>query len=80
MIRFVTNNLQILDLVVRVALFDKKLKSEILAHHVIASLTGIIGLNLNNWVATMQDRASTTKATLNKIREECVHAKPMGLE
>lgn len=65
MIRVVTRQYHIYQLVVKVSIFEKNLKHEELANHLLTTLQLRLGLDLKDWVASMQDRAATNKAALN---------------
>ena len=75
-IRFVTFENEIVEVLVRLALFDKKLNAENLAGHLLETIMLRLGLKLENWTTTQQDRASTNKSAITKIKERHEHAKP----
>ena len=75
-IRFVTKDWNIIEILVRCGLYGKKLKSDELKSHVIDTTTNRVGLQLKNWMSTHQDRAKTNHAAHNKIYEDQADAKP----
>ena len=79
MVRFVTNKLDIVELVARVGLFEKKLDSDNLANHILKCLNIRLSLPLCNWVSTQLDRANTNKAALRKIKGLYKDASPKDM-
>ena len=68
-LRIVTKKFQILELVVRLALFKNKLNSDELAEHVLQTIQVRLGLEISEWMSVQLDRASTNKAAIRKIKE-----------
>ena len=75
-IRFVTYKFDIVELLVKVSCFKKKLNAENIANHLIQTITGDLGLHVKNWVTSQQDRASTNLCALRKIRDTVADANP----
>ena len=75
-IRIVTLDYQIIQLLVKVGLFQGTLNGDAVANHLLATLTGTLGLNLKDWLVTMQDRARTNGSALRKICDLTLHATP----
>ena len=75
-LRMVTKDYRIIQVVVRVALFDKSLDANALCHNILSCISYRLGLDLKDWVASMQDRASTNSCALRLICERTQDAKP----
>ena len=75
-IRIVTKHLQILELVVRIALFKEKIYANELSNHILKTISVTMGLCLKDWVAVQLDRTSTNKAAITRIKSIYVDAKP----
>ena len=75
-IRVVTYKFEIVELLVKVSCFKKKLNSNNIANHLIQTITGNLELDVRNWVSSQQDRASTNSSALRKIRETIAGANP----
>lgn len=69
MIRFVTCDGEIVDLLVRVALFKNHLKGKQLARHIYDCVIKRLGLELKELRTAMCDRANTNKSALNLLRK-----------
>ena len=76
MIRCVTKNWEVIELLVRCSLFKNKLNSETLANHILDTIVNRVGLELKNWLCTQQDRAQTNKSCLRLISKSCSDAQP----
>ena len=66
-IRVVTKEFKILELLVRCNLFKKKLDGIKLANHIVSTITSRLGKELKEWISSQQDRAATNKAAVNYI-------------
>ena len=75
-IHFVTKEYHVVELLVKCSLFEKKLDSEKLGNHVVDTIVNRLGLELKNWLACQQDRASTNKCCLRLISEKFKDASP----
>ena len=64
---------QLLELLVRVELFQGSLKSDAIANHVIQALRVRCEIDPDNWMANMMDRASTNLCAMNRIRERTAY-------
>ena len=64
-IRVVTRDYNIVELPVKCNLFKNKLNSKLLASHILKTIR--LKKDINDWVATQQDRASTNKGALKEI-------------
>ena len=69
-IRVVTHDYKILELLVKCNLFKHKLKGDHLANHIISTITERCGKDLKDWIGAQQDRASTNKAALDTIESK----------
>ena len=76
MLRLLTNNLNIVDLVVRIGLFDEKMNNETLSNHLIETIQGRLNLDVKNWITSMSDCASTNIATLKNLTDKMPHLSP----
>jgi hypothetical protein len=65
----VSKKYQIIELVVRIALFERKLNSDELANHVLQCINTRLMLPLCDWTSVQLDRASTNKSAIRKIKE-----------
>ena len=75
-LRMVTKDLKIVEVVARVALFQKKINSDALANHLLKTIQIRLGLPLDTWRSVQLDRASTNKSAIKKITSEFGTAKP----
>ena len=66
-IRVVTKDYHILELLVKCNLFKSKLNSVQLANHIVKTITQRLDKELKDWIAAQQDRASTNKGALKHI-------------
>ena len=76
MLRVVTRNLQIVELVVRIALFRNKIDANELANHIIKTINLTLGLHMTDWLSVQLDRASTNKAAVSRIKDKYTTSKP----
>ena len=60
----VTYNFEIVEFLSRVALFEKKLNADNLVGHFLETILMRLGLKLDNWIKTQQDRSSTNKLSI----------------
>ena len=74
-IRVVTKDYHILELLVKCNLFSKKLNDIELGSHIESTITNRYGKSLKDWVAAQQDRASTNKGPLRAIEEKVTDVK-----
>ena len=74
-IRVVTKDYHILELLVKCNLFKKKLDHEQLANHLVKAIVERLEKKLKDWIAAQQDRANTNKAALTVIEEKFDDAK-----
>lgn len=75
-LRFVTYEYEIVEVLVRVALFEKKLNGDNIASHLLETIMLRLGLRLEDWYTSQQDRASTNSAAIKKIKEMHKNATP----
>ena len=75
-IRVVTKKYEIMELLVKVACFQKKLNSNNIVNHIISTIQSDLLLHVENWRTSQQDRASTNTAALRKIKETILGANP----
>ena len=68
-IRVVTKDYKILELLVKCNLFKMKLNGIQLGNHIVSTITSELGKNVKDWLSSQQDRASTNKAVLRHIKE-----------
>ena len=68
-LRGVTHNLDIYELLISVKLFSKKLKGLNLANNLVQTFVGRFNLDLKDWLNSGQDRASTNKLAIKSIKE-----------
>ena len=66
-IRVVTRDYHIVELLVKCTLFRNKLNSKQLANHILSTIIERLKKDIKDWVAAQQDRASTNKADLKEI-------------
>ena len=74
-IRVVTMNFEILELLVKCNLFKQKLKGVELANHIVSTITERCAKDLKDWSCAQQDRASTNKNALKQIESEFANVK-----
>ena len=74
-IRVVTKDYHVLELLVQCNLFDKKLNGSELGNHIIKTIIDRCGKELKDLIAAQQDRASTNKGALNTIEEKIANVK-----
>ena len=75
-VRIVSKDWDVIELLVRCGLYAKKLDANELKSHLIDTITNRVGLELKHWLSTHQDRAKTNKAALKKVWDEETDAKP----
>ena len=75
-LRVVTKDLQIVEIVVRLALFEKKINSDALANHILKTIRVRLNLEVDNWMAVQLDRASTNKAAVRKLMATNLNINP----
>ena len=75
-IRCVTKNWEVIELLVRCSLFKNKLNSETLANHILDTIVNRVDLKLKNWLCTQQGRAQINKSCLRLILKSCSDAQP----
>lgn len=75
-VRVVTKDWNVIEILVRCGLYGKKLNSDELKSHVIDTITNQVGLKLKNWLSTHQDRAKTNTAAIRLVYEEEEDANP----
>ena len=68
-IRVVTKEYKILELLVKCNLFKEKLNGVQLANHIVSTIKSRLGKDLKDWIASQQDRASTNKAALTHLKK-----------
>ena len=69
-IRVITKDYHILELLVKCNLFSKKLNGIELGNHIVSTITNRYGKSLKDWVAAQQDRASTNRDLLELLRKK----------
>lgn len=65
-VRCVTYEYEIVEVLIRVALFEKKLNTDNLAGYLQETILVRLGLKLDYWMTTQQDRANTNKSLIKK--------------
>ena len=75
-VRVVTKDWEILEILVRCGLYERKLSATELSSHIIEAITVRAGLHLNNWMSTHQDRAKVNVTALKIICAEFPEANP----
>ena len=75
-LRFVTYEYEIVEFLVRVTLFEKKLNGDNVASHLLETIMLRLGLKLEDWFTSQQDRASTNSAAIKKIKDMHKSATP----
>ena len=73
---FVTDEFEIVEALVRVILFEKKLNVDNLDGHLLETIFLRLGFKLDYWMTTQKDRANTKKSSIRKIRAPYENAKP----
>ena len=68
-LRFVTYEYDIVEVLVGVALFEKKLNGDNVASRLLETIMLQLGLKLEDWLTSQQNRASTNSAPIKKIKE-----------
>ena len=76
-VRFVNKNYQIIEIVARIALFERKLNSDELANHVLNCINTRLMVPLCDWTTVQLDRASTNKAAIRKLKDTYPDATPV---
>ena len=64
---------RIIEIVVRLALYDRKMNFNQLANHVLTKIHNRLGLSSNDCLTVYLDRASTNRAALKKSNEQFPH-------
>lgn len=73
----ITEEYYVVELLVKCSLFEEKLNEEKLGNHMVDPIVNRLGLELKNWLACQQDRASTNKVCLRLICENFVDINPV---
>ena len=66
-IRVVTRDYHIVELLVKCNLFKHKLNAKQLANHMLSTIIDRLGKDISDWIAGQQDRANTNKSALKEI-------------
>ena len=74
-IRVVTTDFEVLELLVKCNLFKHKLDGVQLANHIVSTIIERCGKELKDWVCAQQDRASTNKKALRLIEDKFANVK-----
>ena len=75
-LRIFTKYWNMIELLVRLNLFQKMVTAEELSNHIVEVTLIRLHLNFKNWFASQQDQASTNKCCLKKLKEDLKDANP----
>ena len=79
MVRLVTKDFIIYDLVVRIGLFEGPLNADAICNHIIHTIQTILGLKIENWLISMSDCSSTNKPAIYKVMTNLLNAQPVPI-
>ena len=76
MLRFVTKSYNIVEIIVRFALYNQKLNANQLTNHLLSTIHQRLGLVSSDWLAVQLDRAGTNSAALLRLNDQLPHIRP----
>ena len=79
MVRLVTKDLRIYDLVVRVGIFQDSLNAEAICNHTINNIQNRLGIKIENRITSMCNNYATDRENIGRVRVNYSKANPVAI-